>query len=127
MRVVIRSTDLPGSTCGERTSVQVGIQLGSDPAELVTGGSPSAEWVTEVQVTGDGDFRGPAVHGKRGERFLYLVWLADPDGERFGRVKVMLDEQVDRSAEVVTATVSLTDEHGRPRCARLRPPAISWS
>jgi hypothetical protein len=26
----------------------------------------------------------------------------------------------------LVATVSLTDERGGPRCARVRPPAISW-
>ena len=53
----------------------------------------------EVQVvdpTGvDGpDFRGPAVQGKRGERFLYLTWGdVGPDGEfeMFRRAKLMLD------------------------------------
>lgn len=126
MRIVIESSDLPGSTCEDRTGIEVGIQLGQQVHDLVPGGSTTARWVAEVQTTASGDFRGPAVHGKKGERFLYLVWLADPDRQRFGRVKLMLDE-VDPTAETVTATVSLTDERGRPRCARLKPPAIRWS
>ena len=27
---------------------------------------------------------------------------------------------------VLVASISLTDERGGPRCARVRPPAISW-
>jgi hypothetical protein len=26
----------------------------------------------------------------------------------------------------LVATIGLTDEYGGPRCARVRPPAISW-
>jgi hypothetical protein len=31
-----------------------------------------------------------------------------------------------RDDGLVVASVSLTDELGCPRCARVRPPAISW-
>ena len=56
-----------------------------------------AEWVTEVRAEGD-DFRGRAVHGTRGERFVYLTWG--------------------------TVDIDLTDDAGMPRCARLDPPAV---
>ena len=84
----------------------------------------------------DGDFRGPAVHGKRGDRFLYLTWGEPADGawHMFRRAKLMLDRidpELVRGAESgdrpLVARVHLTDECGGPRCARVDPPAISWS
>lgn len=128
VRIRIRSTDLPGRSCGGSwEDVHIGIQLGREAAELVPADRPSAEWVVEVERTPGGDFRGPAVHGRKGERFVYLVWRAGATGPMLGRVKVMLDEHADLTGERATATVSLTDDKGRPRCARLRPPAISWT
>jgi hypothetical protein len=51
----------------------------------------------------------------------------------FRRAKLMLD-RVDPSVVdavgddgVLLLVVSLTDEKGGPRCARVDPPAISWS
>lgn len=44
---------------------------------LVRADAAEAEWRTTVDVVKrqDGrDFRGPAVHGKAGERFLCLTW-----------------------------------------------------
>jgi len=43
---------------------------------------------------GDVDFRGPAVYGRRGDRFLYLTWGDLTDDERFEmfrRAKLMLN------------------------------------
>jgi hypothetical protein len=83
------------------------------------------------------DFRGPAVHGKRGERFLYLTWGnvdADWAFRMFRRAKLMLNraevkivERAVASNKALVATVRLTDERGGPRCARVDPPAIAWT
>lgn len=87
-----------------------------------------------VQRDGLRDFRGPAVQGKRGERFLYLTWgeLSGTDFTMFRRAKLMLDDipRLDEkpgAAGEVVASVEVTDEKGLPRCARVRPPAIVWS
>ncbi|MFC6344095.1 DUF5990 family protein, partial [Nocardioides hankookensis] len=94
----------------------------------VPGDAQSARWETEVRVV-DGDVRGPAVHGKRGERFLYLTW-GSPVGDDWGmfrRAKLMLAGAPSAGDDdTLVATVSLTDEQGAPRCARVHPPAISW-
>lgn len=120
-------------------NVHVGVQIRRDPAELVRADVAEAQWELEVDVvTKDGirDFRGPAVQGKRGERFLYLTWVnVGPHGESemFRRAKLMLnrvDEAVMSEAVStggIRATVELTAEDGSPRCARVDPPAISWS
>ncbi len=69
---------LPGLRCGGRTGVHVGVQRGREVVALVPGDVTAAVFeLTVGVVTGrDGrpDFRGPFVHGRPGERFLYLSW-----------------------------------------------------
>jgi len=122
--LVIRGRNLPGRTCGSYANVHVGLQIGRNASELVPGDADSARWATEIRPV-DGDFRGPAVQGKKGERFVYLTWGSVTGGEftTFRRAKLMLaDLPADRGE--VTVDVDLTDERGMPRCARLAPPAI---
>jgi len=146
MRVVIEGRDLPGAEfCdadGSRLGeVHVGIQIRRDPCDLVRGDAESARWELDVSVVagddGDVDFRGPAVQGRRGDRFLYLTWgSVDGDGafDMFRRAKLMLsriDPELVLAAESggrpLVARVVLTDEYGGPRCARVDPPALEWS
>ncbi len=124
MRLVIRGGNLPGRTCGSYSNVHVGLQVKRDPSELVPGDADAAEWITEIETI-DGDFRGPAVQGKRGARFVYLTWGTLEDGEfsMFRRAKLMLGD-LPPALDEVLVDVDLTDEHGMPRCARLTPPAI---
>lgn len=81
MRVVIDGRDLPGvqfvSDGRLLTNVHVGVQGRNEPEQLVRADAPNARWELDVNVVDDGDdFRGPAVHSKRGERrFLYLMIL----------------------------------------------------
>ena len=141
MRVRIDGYRLPGRTFGECRNVHVALQVRQGPEGLTVGDAPSAAWDLDVALVVDEqgalDFRGPAVHGKRGERFLYLTWgdVGD-DGsfEMFRRAKLMLnrvDPALVRDAEQrempLVATVELTDGRGGPRCARVDPPAIAWS
>ncbi len=148
MRVTIRGHDLPGTrfmSDGELLEhVHVAVQVGRDPVGLVPGDAPLAEWSVEVRpvVDDDGgiDVRGPAIHGKRGERFLYLTW-GDVDVDRsfrmFRRAKLMVADippallahaaGATGDEAVLVAELGLSDEKGCPRCARVRPPAIRWS
>jgi len=146
VKLTVIGTELPGKTFCQPDgrvlqNVCVGIQEGRVAAGVVTGDSDSARWETEIRVVdaGDGafDFRGPAVHGVRGERFIYLTW-GDVDAEgtftMFRRAKLMLNRVNpavisravvdDRGLE---CTVTMTDARGGPRCARVDPPAISWT
>lgn len=125
MRLVLRGHQFPGLSCGPYTNIHVGLQVRSEPVGLVPADAAAAEWVAEIRAD-DGDFRGPAVHGKKGARFVYLTW-GTVEGDRFTmfrRAKLMLDD-LPVGADEVTVDVALTDEHGMPRCARLRPPGIS--
>lgn len=126
VRIVIEGRDLPGRTFGDHTDVHVALQVRQDPEGPVPGDAASARWETEVRVV-DGDVRGPAVHGRRGERFLYLTWGSpSPDGwGMFRRAKLMLPAAPD-VAETLVARLALTDEKGGPLCARVVPPAIEW-
>jgi hypothetical protein len=126
--LVIEGHDLPGRSCGQYHDIHVGVQVRKDPAELVPGDATSARWEVPIDVV-DGDFRGPAVQGRRGERFVYLTWgeLKDDTFTMFRRAKLMLADVPDPEAATVTARVRLTDESGTPLCARLCPPALAWS
>ena len=79
MRIVIEGHDLPGATFVSAgvllTNVHVGVQVRNTPDQLIRADATSARWEIDVSVVADGsDFRGPAVHSKRGERFVYLTW-----------------------------------------------------
>ncbi len=144
MRVLITGINFPGRAfCRPDGSimenVHVGVQIRRDPTQLVRADAVQARWEFDVDVIRkDGllDFRGPAVQGKRGERFIYLTWGdVDPANgfEMFRRAKLMLD-RIDPElialadhAGRLTATVDLTDDNGGPRCARVDPPAVTWS
>ena len=135
MRLVIRGRDLPGVSRSGYDRIGVGLQVRSEPVGVVAGDAAAARWETDVTLVGD-DFRGPAVHGRRGERFVYLTWgdLSDGGFAMFRRAKLMLSS-VDSAllAEAaggdrcLVADVVLTDEKGGPRCARVDPPAVRWS
>ena len=144
MRITIEAHELPGrrfvSDGVPLGNVHVGVQVGKEPDGLTAGDAPSARWDVDVRtvITDDGavDLRGPAVHGKRGERFLYLTWgEVGDDGSfsMFRRAKLMvadIDPDLLAAAAAddgsLVATIGLTDERGAPRCARVRPPTISW-
>ena len=91
----------------------------------------SAKWDVDVQVvTGDDgalDFKGPAVHGKRGERFLYLTWGdvgPDESFAMFRRAKLMLNhvdaDLVSRAERLGRAVVANDRSHGRRGRAAVR-------
>ena len=82
------------------------------------------------------DLRGPAVHGKKGERFLYPTWGDVGAGDSFAmfrRAKLMIGDikpgmlaAAARGDSELVASLSLTDARGGSRCARVKPPVISW-
>lgn len=143
MEVVISGHHLPGRDFRLAAvpihNVHVGVQVRGEPVGLVRADAASAEWTVDVRVEplDDGfDFKGPAVHGKRGERFLYLTWgEVDAGGgfTMFRRAKLMLDaieptlvRAALADARALHAAIDLTDDCGGPRCARVGPPALTW-
>ena len=143
MRIIIEGHDLPGaefvSDGVPLHNVHVAVQVGKEPVGLVRGDADSARWEIEVRTViaeGGVDLRGPAVFGKRGERFLYLTWgdvAAGGSFAMFRRAKLMIGDiepellaAAARDGGVLIASLSLTDERGGPRCARVKPPVIRW-
>jgi hypothetical protein len=108
--------------------------------EPVPGDADSARWEVPVTVRRgeDGfDFGGPFVGGDRTDRSLGLAWGEVPgDGTlrlfrgaklRLVDVDPRLIEEALRPGSRLVARVRLTDARGNPVCARVRPPAITWS
>lgn len=118
----------------------MGIQRAKEVVGLVRGDAEEAVFDLTLDVVLGGsrgvDFRGPYLHGKAGERFIYLSWGAvaeDGRFEMFRRAKLHLaplDEQAVQQAldkaEVMEARLDLTDQRGGPLCASVRPPTVRW-
>jgi hypothetical protein len=136
MLLQIDGHHLPGRVWRSRDehydNVHVGIQVGKEPLDLVRGDAPTSSWTIPIEVVdrdGGPDFRGAAVQGEPGARFVYLTWgdvSEDGSFAMFRRAKLMLaDLGPLAAADHVIAQVDLTDDCGGPRCARLKPPALT--
>ena len=136
MDVRIVGVNLPGRTWATYANIHVGVQRRREVVDMVPGDVGEAIWEFPIESAA-GDFRGPHVQGKRGERFLYLSWGGVGDDGTFAmfrRAKLMLGV-IDPSVLDVAAhpghrleaALSLTGGDGAPRCAAVRPPAISWT
>jgi hypothetical protein len=127
VRVRIVGTDLPGRMFEDHTNVHIGVQCRREVVDITPADADTVVFEFEINAV-DGDFRGPYVHGRRGERFLYLNWVdvgagGTPTG--FRRAKLQLDALAG-PAGAVEAQLRLTDERGGPRCASVRPPHVRW-
>ena len=145
MRLRIVGTNLPGRTfCGpgytgeSRHHVHVGVQRGKDVIDVVPGDASRAVFDLDVELRrgrdGPPDPGGPYVHGRPGERFVYLSWGTVEGGsfEMFRRLKLWLrgldPELLKRAADGgrLEAHLELTDSSGGPRCGGLRPESVDW-
>lgn len=135
---------MPGLRCAHADSqetygnIHVGLQRGREVVDLHPGDATKADWSFEVTVkrVDDGfDFGGPFVHGRRGDRFLYLSWgVVDADGfHMFRRAKLHFSDVAPDVLASAAGTgglrcrVQMTDHCGNPRCARVRPPDAVWT
>ena len=122
---------LTGIDCPRLAGVTVGVQRGKDVVQEFPADGSQTTWVLEAQVVGGHDLRGPFIHGRPGQRFLYLSWQRQGSG-MFRRAKIMLDvlgPQLLARAEQegLAGRVPLTMVDGSPVCAAVRPPMIEWS
>ncbi|MFJ8856897.1 DUF5990 family protein [Streptomyces sp. NPDC102451] len=148
MQIHIEASELPGRTCGPGTdfagfeNIHVGVQRKDRPGELLNlhpGDAAHASWTLDCTAapTPEGvEVSGPYVQNRLGGRFVYLSWgTVDASGAftMFRRAKLMMrdvDPEVLEAASRtghLTARLRLTDDKGQPRCARVRPPDITWS
>ena len=108
--------------------------------EPVPGDASAARWEMPVTVKRDEDgfdFAGPFVRGDRTDRHLGLAWGDVPgDGTlrlfRGAKLRLIdidpaIIEQAIRPGRRLIARIRLTDARGNPVCARVRPPALTWS
>jgi hypothetical protein len=108
--------------------------------EPTRGDAPSAHWEVPVSLRRDADgfdFTGPFVRGDRTDRHLGLAWGDVPgDGTlrlfrgaklRLVDIDPAIIEQAIRPGRRLVAGIRLTDARGNPVCARVRPPALTWS
>jgi Family of unknown function (DUF5990) len=143
VQIRIEATDLPGRTCVSGSgfpgydNIHVGVQRRNRPSELLglhPGDAPSATWTLECAATSTSagiDIRGQHIQGPPSGRFIYLSWgVVDNAGvfTIFRRAKLMLEAAgpsvlgaAVRSG-LLLARLRLTDVHGRPFCAQVRPP-----
>jgi hypothetical protein len=115
----------------DREPVYVGIQRRNEVIDLVPGDASKAVFDFQIELEKAGgkfEFRGPFVHGKKGDRFLYLSWgeLAK-NGEftMFRRAKLLLNNIKSEDLagalsssgqKILEATIDLTDAGGGPLC-----------
>jgi Family of unknown function (DUF5990) len=145
LRIVGR--DLPGirftksqGALVHREPVYVGIQKKDEVIELFRGDAPQAVFNFSVEAIPDSkngyDFRGPFVHGRKGDRFLYLSWgVVDKKGsfEMFRRAKIRFDgidkrdlkRALSNSNRLVEGTIALT-EGGGPLCGSYDSRRLKW-
>ncbi len=129
--MVSRSTDRPSLTIPGKPG------LATEP---VPGNAAAARWEVPVTVRRgeDGfDFTGPFVGGDRTDRNLGLAWGDVPgDGTlrlfrgaklRFADIDPRVISDAIRPGYRLVARVRLTDARGNPVCARVHPPALTWS
>jgi len=131
---------LPGLSWSGRDCIHVGVQRGVEVVGVVPGDVADAVFDIDLEIVGepDGevDFRGPFIHGRRGERFVYLSWGEVGDDGRFAmfrRLKLHLAPLVEQfpsgnvlAAKRIQAVLELTDTRGRPLAASVRPPWVTW-
>ncbi|SDS29194.1 DUF5990 family protein [Actinoplanes derwentensis] len=144
MRIRIEGHDLPGRTGAPQAEqlrlggVEVGVQRRKDVVDRIGVHADRAVWELEIdsrEVDGHLDVGGPWVHGRTGARFLYLSWGSTSTGEfaGFRRAKLMFGDvpsdllRAAASDGVLVARLGLTGPDGGPRCARVKPPEITWT
>jgi hypothetical protein len=130
VRFRITGTDLPGRRSGETENLHVGVQRGKEVLDLVPADADRAVFEFDVDVKA-GRLAGPFIHGKPGERFIYLAWGdvgADGAFTMTRRAKLRVDalDPAALDGGTVEGRLSLTDARGGPVCATVRPPAIDW-
>jgi hypothetical protein len=125
MRIVVTGVDAP-----VLPGVMVGVQRGKEVVQEVPADGSPVTWELDAELAAT-DLRGSYVHGRPGDRFLYLSWQRQDSG-MFRRAKLMLDaltpDLLSRAEHgVLAARLSLTLPDGSPVCGAVRPPNVEWS
>ena len=125
--------------CDGRTDIRATLQTKDGHETGTSAANNSLKWTTEIiaKTAADGslDFSGPAVHGKRGERFFYLSWSGERAGQRamFRRMKIHLRTVTEaqiayaaKSGGTLVARVHAVAKDGGPACASVPLLGDGW-
>ena len=132
INIRLKCSNFPGLAFEDKHPISVGVQRKNEVVDAVPGDTGLATFSIPVKIKegrdGRPDFLGPNVHGKVGDRFLYLVWFENKGKqERFRRAKVKLShltwQQVQSDIET---EVTMTDHRGGPVCATIPADLIKW-
>jgi len=123
-----------------RHDIRVALQTKDGHVAGAPAGPYALAWTTKVAVKegpdGAPDFAGPAVQGKRGERFFYLSWSSERYGHRemFRRIKVHLRDvtsaqigQAVTTDGVLEGRVHAIAKDGGPACASVPLLGGGWT
>lgn len=113
-----------------RQDIRAELSTRNGPEAGTSHGTSAVAWTTEMSLkplpNGAIDFTGPAVEGKRGERFFYLSWSSRTfhGRERFRRTKIPLRgltaeslNRLPKTGGTLTARISALARDGGPACA----------
>ena len=134
--ITVRAIDPPFTA---DTPVLFGLQSRHGVEDPVPA-SGSTDFVAQVEVrTGDDgvDFAGDQVHGRRGDRFIYLSWGLPDQTEpfvMFARAKIKLalipTELLDLAVaqrQRLRGEFSATNAKGQPASGTITPTSIHWT
>lgn len=139
LSIQLNCSDFPGLPFEGRAAVYLGIQFKQEILDETPTTVQEKIFDLHVKITegkdGRPNFTGPYVHGKTGDKFLYLVWFMKTSigNEGFRRAKIKLNalswsqiRKAQAEGSPLRAQISLTDAQGGPICASLKPPYIQW-
>ncbi len=129
--ITLVAVDPPTEPCGPGVPVVAGVQKRQQIDQVQVVAAETLVFEVTVSRSDNGDIRGPFVHGKRGDRFLYVVWgvgTAADDFERFGRTKVLFNDVPPEvwSADLRCEFEATNDKDG-PALASVRPRRVRWT
>jgi hypothetical protein len=144
LQIRVTLAGMPVLWCADLSELSVGLQVGRDGLLEGLVLADGREFEVEIGVKegrdGQPDFRGPLVHGRVGERFLYIAWLAPMDDgsrRRVRRLKVYLSPvarkgwssdgigwDLVRGRGAVGCEVNGSDAQGMPACGTAE---LKWS
>ena len=143
LRVRLVCEELPSrgfEKCDGLQDIRVDLQTKKGHEAGLTESPSSIAWETKLVVKTDAagvtDFSGPAVHGKRGERFFYLSWSGESAGRRamFRRAKIHLRDltaaqiaKAGKTGQMLEARIHAVAKDGGPACASVPILGGGWS
>lgn len=136
----LRCCNLPRIHLSGKAGVRLGVQKGKEVVADVAAEGEEIHFLVPVLVrenaqTGTVDYSGSYVHGRPGERFVYICWghRHEQAWEMSQRAKLplsALDKRLVQSAlragKPLQAVLDMTNPRGEPVCATIREDGVQW-